>query len=203
MPDVTVLYMRKYFFLLFTLSVLAFGMYLGYRLFSPTAKQEHVTKETIVRELQNEGFLITQTYLVNQSVTIDRNSGSVFKDFFWGQDIRATALMKVGSGVNLKSLNPERITVSPTIVRLELPKIEQYSAEVFGEIAIQNQQGVLKKIFNRDDGYNAAYEQLRSGAFQAAADPLLARAAEDGAQLILSSLVRALAGNREVVITFK
>jgi tryptophanase len=82
----------------------------GYKIFRPQAKEE-ITSNVVLTALRVEGFLVSQNYIFNQTITIDRSTGSAFKDFFLGQTIDANANMKVSSGVDLSKLRAKRYYV--------------------------------------------------------------------------------------------
>ncbi|HLD61300.1 MAG TPA: DUF4230 domain-containing protein [Patescibacteria group bacterium] len=194
--------MKKYLYLIAILVFVGLGIYAGYVLFAPKDKEESINSQVILNTLRQEGFLVTQTYIFNQQVTINRNTGSVFKDFFWGQDITASALMKVGSGIDLTKIDFNNIQVEPERIVVRLPNVEEHSVELLGDITLTNKQGVLKKVFDDDDGYNAAFTVLKEEARKTAASDLLRNEAKTSAQKEITRLVRLVDGSREVVVEF-
>ncbi len=195
--------MKYYLLIAATAIMLGTGVYLGYRWFGHTNQPATVNSQTIVTMLKQEGFLVTQTYIFNQKITIKRDSGSVWKDFFWGQDITALANMKVSSGVDLNKLSVESITVNDHTLNIELPNMETHSVEVIGDITLQNNQGILKRVFNNDDGYNAAYQALQKTALEAAATSTLRAEAEASTQKEVTQLLTLVSKDRKITITFK
>lgn len=195
--------MKFYLTIFATLAVLIGGIYIGYRVFRPSTPSPTIDSQTIVTMLKQEGFLVTQTYVFNQQVKIKTNSGSVFKDFFWGQDISASGNMKVSSGVDLNKINFKDIQVTSHDVTLQLPNIETHSIELIGDLTLQNNQGILKRVFNNDDGYNQAYKALEEKANEAAATTTLRLEAQKSTEKEINQLVQLIAKDRQVRITFK
>ncbi len=196
--------MKIYAYLFITVLLLGTGVFLGYKVFSPashTASQ--VNSSSIVTMLKQEGFLITQTYILNQQVNINKDSGSAFKDFFWGQDIVASGNMKVGSGVDLNKIFAEDITVTDRLIALRLPQIETHSIELIGDLTLANKQGILKRIFNNNTGYNEAYQALQNVAGTAVATTTLRVEAENSTKKEVTKLLGLVAKDRVVEITFK
>lgn len=153
--------------------------------------------------LKQEGFLVTQTYILNQQVNINKDSGDAFKDFFWGQDIVASGNMKVGSGVDLNKIFAEDITVTDRLIALQLPPIETHSIELIGEITLTNKQGILKRVFDNNNGYNEAYQALQRVAGTAAATTTLRGEAENSTKKEVAKLLGLVAKDRVVEIMFK
>lgn len=182
--------------------MLGVGGFVGYRLALPQKKTAEVTSQSIMQALQREGFLITETYVVTQQITIDRSTGSAFKDFFWGQDITAIGTMKSSWGVDLRKISAEDISLEKTAVTITLPPLENHGVELVGDIALQNKQGILKKVFNNDNGYNAAYAQLKEAALSAAQTEAVQNESKDNAIREIERLVRLMLGDRDVHVQF-
>ena len=105
--------MKKYFFLIAALILFLGGLFVGYKVFFFLQKEE-ITSNVVLTALQSQGFLVSQNYIFNQTITIDRSTGSQLKDIFLGQTIDANANMKVSSGVDLSKLTAENIRVADT-----------------------------------------------------------------------------------------
>ncbi|MBI2037777.1 MAG: DUF4230 domain-containing protein [Candidatus Magasanikbacteria bacterium] len=185
------------------LVIVAASLFVGYRLGKPNQPGEQVSSQSIVQALKHEGFLVTETYIITQQITIDRSTGSAFKDFFWGQDIVAMGTMKASLGVDLNKISPEDITVDARTVTASLPSLEDHGVELIGDITLQNKQGIFKKIFNNDDGYNAAYAKLKEAALAAAKSDVVQNEAKENTKKEIERLVKLIAGNREVEISFR
>lgn len=179
------------------------GIYFGYLIFQPQIVKEQINSQTILETLKNEGFLATQTYIFNQSVTIDKNTGIMWKDFFWGQEINASAVVEVNSGVDLTKLTANNIKVTANQINLTLPQIEVQSVELLGDIELRNSQGILKKIFNDDDGYNLALSKIKEEAIKAASDEKLVNQAQSSTQKEITRLIGLAAPKMQILIEFK
>ncbi len=185
------------------LCMLAVGGFVGYRLAKPAAKSEAITSQSVVQALKHEGFLVTETYIITQQVKIDRSTGSSFKDFFFGQNITAIGTMKVSMGVDLNKLSPEDISIDSRTVLVRVPDLEQHGVELMGDITIQNTQGILKKVFDNDDGYNAAYTKLKEAALVAATSESVQTEAKENTAKEVERLVKLVAGDRQIEVRYR
>jgi hypothetical protein len=195
--------MKTKLFLLGFLIVLGIGLFVGYRLGKPKQADEQVSSQSIVQALKHEGFLVTETYIITQQITIDRSTGSVFKDFFWGQDIVAFGTMKTSLGVDLSKLSLEDIKITGDTLSLTVPAIEDHGVELVGDISLQNKQGIFKKIFNNDDGYNAAYAKLKEAALATAQTDMVKLEAKENTRKEIERLVRLVAGDRRIEVNYR
>lgn len=189
--------MKKYLLPIVALILFFGGLFLGYRIFRPAPK-EAITSTVVLTALQSEGFLVSQNYIFNQTITIDRSTGSAFKDFFLGQTIEANANMKVSSGIDLKKITQKDITITQTQIQIILPPVETQSTELLGNIVLKNRQGILKKIVNNDDGYNAALTELKKEAIKAAEVPELREEAKVNAQKEIKKFLQFVDPQKEV-----
>ncbi len=185
------------------LVIVAASLLVGYRLGKPSQPGEQVSSQSIVQALKHEGFLVTETYIITQQITIDRSTGSAFKDFFWGQDIVAMGTMKASLGVDLNKISLEDISVSAQTITVNVPALEDHGVELIGDIALQNKQGIFKKIFNNDDGYNAAYTKLKEAALTAAHSEIVQNEAKENTKKEIERLLKLIPGNREVEVRFR
>ncbi|MBD3311516.1 MAG: DUF4230 domain-containing protein [Candidatus Magasanikbacteria bacterium] len=195
--------MRKYFILGGLVIVFALGLYLGNVIWSPKESQEVITKQTIVTGLKNEGFLVSQSFILNQEVNIDKSTGSAWKDIFWGQDITARGIVEVGAGVDLAKLTEDDVEVTEEKITIKLPHTEINSVEIKNGIQMENNQGVLKRVFDNDDGYNEAYEKIRTSAIESVETEEFKRATEDNARQIVERLIKFIEKDREILVKFK
>jgi hypothetical protein len=172
--------LKKQFLIILT--AVAFVVFLaGYRTAShfarvrelETAQALKPAAESVLIALKGQGFLITQTYLFNQSVTVDHASGSFFKDFFWNQIVSARAYVKISSGVDTSKITAADIVEKEGNVLVALPQPTRYSTEIVGSVDVQNKQGVLKKLLDSDDGYNQALIALKTEAEKQSSSPEL------------------------------
>lgn len=182
---------------------LLLALFVGYRLGKPTSPSEQASSQSIMQALKHEGFLVTETYIITQQIKIDRSTGNAFKDFFWGQDIVAFGTMKTSLGVDLNKLSPDDINMGTHTISIIVPALEDHGIELLGDITLQNNQGILKKVFNNDDGYNAAYAKLREAALATAKSDLVKKEAEENTKKEIERLVRLVAGDRKVEIIYK
>lgn len=194
--------MKNKLIIIGVLLVLVGGIFLGYRLGKPNKPGEQVSSQSIVQALKHEGFLVTETYIITQQIKIDRSTGSPFKDFFWGQDIIAIGTMKASLGVDLNKLSPEDIQVDVRKVSVTVSALQDHGVELMGDITLQNKQGIFKKVFNNDDGYNAAYAKLKEAALEAAHSDAVQNEAKENTKKEIERLVRLVAGDREVEVKF-
>lgn len=180
--------------------VFTFGLYFGYTLFKPQILRQTVTSQTILETLKGQGFLVTQTYILNQKVIIDKNSGVFWKDFFWGQEIEANGVMKISSGIDLTKLTAEDLTLANKQLTIKLPPIEVQSSELLGDIELKNTQGILKKIFDDDDGYNLALSKLKEASILTANGEQIRQSAQKFTTLEIERLIKIIAPNWTVII---
>ncbi len=161
------------------------------------------TSQTILLALRGQGFLITQTYLFNQTVDINNTAGSFFKDVLWKQYISASAHVKISSGVDLSKLAAADIQESGGQLTIALPLPTHYSTEIIGAVTVKNTQGVLKKIFDSDDGYNQALTALKTEAEKAAQTPELRQEIQRETEEEIRRLVGLLVPSVSVAVVFK
>jgi hypothetical protein len=191
--------MKKYFFLIAALILFFGGIFVGYKVFHPAQKEE-ITSNVVLTALQSQGFLVSQNYIFNQTITIDRSTGSAFKDIFLGQTIDANANMKVSSGVDLSKLRAENIRVTDKEIQITLPVVETQSTELLGNIVLTNKQGIIKRIVDNDDGYNAALTQLKSEAMKAAEAVELREEAKNNAQKEIKKFIQFIDPEKQITI---
>lgn len=181
-----VLSMRKNAFLalavaLAILSSLIMGAVAGRVWFTPKPLplRTEVTSHVILTALRDQGFLVTQTYVFDQPVTIQRTTGSALRDFFVGQTVEARGAMEANLGIDLAKLAVEDVTIAPSEIVIRIPPPTLFNTRLVGPIEVKNTQGLLKRLLEPDDGYNLALAELVRAAENAAAQPeLLARAEE-------------------------
>ena len=186
--------------ILISLVVLIFlgGAWVSYLIFRPSQDKVQINSQTILQSLQSRGFLVTETYTADQKVVIDNRTGSFWKDLAWGQLITASALMKVGLGIDLMKLRPEDVIVSGEKAKINLPDIEVQSVELAGAISLKNEQGILKMALDSDDGYNQALEQLKAGVEAAAMAEEVKNLARQNAEGEIGRLVGFLSPDLEI-----
>ncbi len=193
--------MKKYLLIVIALILFFGGLFLGYRIFRPTETKQTVNSTVVLTALQSEGFLVSQNYIFNQMVTIDRSTGNAWKDFFLGQTIEANANMKVSAGINLSRLTEKDVTVTNKEIRLTLPPVEIQSIELMGNIVLHNKQGIIKKVIDSDDGYNAALVELKKEAAATAGSPELRAEAYQNAVKEITKFLNYIAPEKIVAIS--
>lgn len=184
------------------------GIYTGYRLFRPRAESGQVTivnAQAILTALHNRGFLVSQTYVFDTPVSIDRSSGSAFKDFFFGQKIEARGTMEVNLGVDLASVKQEDVAIDPATntITVQIPKARLFNSRLVGPIEVKNTQGVLKKLWNSDDGYNESLVKLQQAAENAAQGDDMINRATDQAREDIATLLGYVTEGKTVKVEIK
>lgn len=191
--------MKKYLLPIAALILFLGGIFVGYKVFHPAQKEE-ITSNVVLTALQSQGFLVSQNYIFNQTITIDRSTGSQLKDIFLGQTIDANANMKVSSGVDLSKLRAENIRVTDKEIQITLPAVETQSTELLGNIVLTNKQGIIKRIVDNDDGYNAALTQLKFEAMKAVEAPELRGEAKNNAQKEIKKFIQFIDHQKQITI---
>ncbi|MEI7511880.1 MAG: DUF4230 domain-containing protein [Candidatus Uhrbacteria bacterium] len=157
-----------------------------------TSIRSVVSSQTILTALRDQGFLVTQTYLFDQPVVINKTTGNPFKDFFVGQTVEARGTMEANLGLDLSKLTTDDITVSDDQILVRIPPPSLFNTRLVGPIEVRNTQGLLKKLFGPDDGYNLALEELTRASTAAAAKPEILKNAQDKSVKEISRLVELL-----------
>lgn len=186
-----------------TLALLA-GILLGRFAFSPgSGMQTVVNSQAILTALRDQGFLVTQTYVFDQPVTIKKTTGSAFKDFFVGQTIEARGSMEANLGIDLAKLAESDVAVNGSTVTIRTNGPSVFNTRLVGPIEVRNSQGLLKRVLEPDDGYNQALAELERAANEAAnRDEILTRA-KSVSETELARLVRLIARDATVRIEWK
>lgn len=112
-------------------------------------------------------------------------------------------MVKVSSGVNLTKLTDQDVKVADKQIAIKLPAIEIYSTELLGDIELRNTQGILKKIFDNEDGYNLALGKLIEQAQVTANQEKLVAEAKLSTQKEIDRLIRLVAPDWSVQVVFK
>lgn len=167
------------------------GLVIGYYIFKPSPATK-ITSQVVLESLQSRGFLVTQSVLADQKIIIENKTGTLWEDLIWGQKITASALMKTSLGVDLAALNYDSIKVFGNKITIVLPPIEVQSIELASDINLDNNQGILKKLLDDNNGYNDALSQLRIQAQQAAMVEEIQTKTQQGAEQEIRRLVNFL-----------
>jgi hypothetical protein len=172
-------------------SSLIIGAIAGRIWFSPeTSIKTYVTSETILTALRDQGFLVTQTYLFDQPVTINKTTGNPFKDFFVGQTVEARGTMEANLGLDLSKLSTDDVSVSASEITVRIPQASLFNTRLVGPIEVKNTQGIVKKFLEPDDGYNLALQELTRASTEAATKPEIIQNAQDASIKEITRLVQ-------------
>ncbi len=188
------------------LSSLVVGAIVGRLWFTPeTSMRTVVSSQTILTSLRDQGFLVTQTYLFDQPVTIKKTTGSVLKDFFVGQTVEARGTMEANMGMDLSKLSEADVLDDGKTITVRVDAPVLFNTRLVGPIEVRNTQGLLKRLLEPDDGYNMALSELTKAAEEAANKPEIKQRATDKAMREIERLVRLLiqSTGREVKVVLK
>jgi hypothetical protein len=191
--------MSKTNIIIFILFIFVVGIILGSYISLP---QQKVNSQIIYEKLQSQGFLVTQNYIFEQKIEIDNTSGQTWKDIFWGQKIQANALMKVNLGVDLQQLTENDIKLTKNKLTIKLPQIQIHSTELISDINLENQQGILKLLLDRDDGYNQALSLLKENAELSAKDAKIIAETRLSTTNEINRLLNLITTDKEIIIEF-
>lgn len=186
--------------------VLTFGLgfYSGWRFAASKPEQQtQISSQLILTALHDRGFLVTQTYVFDEPVTIKKTTGSAFQDFFFGQTVTARGTMEVNLGVDLASLTDKDVAVADNHVTITLPKAKLFNTSLVGPIDVKNEQGLLKRVLNSDDGYNQALAELTRASEAVAQKPELLASANDRAKDEVGHLLQYVAKDATVTVEGK
>lgn len=183
--------------------MLGVGVYIGWKIGTPSVEQRNVTATVILTALRDRGFLVTQTYVFDAPVTIEKTSGSAFKDFFFGQTITARGAMEVNIGIDLAKVTTDDVLIANDTVTVRVPKASLFNVRLVGPIDVQNKQGLLKRVLQNEDGYNEALGELSRVAEEQAVRPELLDRATERAKEDVARLLGYVAEGKRIVIEFK
>jgi hypothetical protein len=182
---------------------LGVGLFAGWKLGNPSVEQRNVTATVILTALRDRGFLVTQTYVFDAPVTIEKTSGSSFKDFFFGQTITARGAMEVNIGIDLAKVATEDVMITNESVTVTVPKASLFNVRLVGPIDVQNKQGILKRVLQSEDGYNEALTELSRVAEEQARRPELIDRATERAKEDVARLLGYVAEGKQIVVQVK
>ncbi len=175
------------------LSSLIVGAIAGRVWFTPdTSVRTVISSQTILTALRDQGFLVTQTYVFDQPVTIKKTTGSALRDFFVGQTVEARGTMEANLGLDLAKLAAEDVSVSPSEIVVRIPAPSLFNTRLIGPIEVSNTQGLLKKLLEPDDGYNLALQELTRASTEAATKPEILQTAQNASIEEITRLVQLL-----------
>lgn len=188
---------------LLAIVILVIGVYAGYRLFAPKTIKTQVTAQVILTALRDRGFLVTQTYVFDEPVTITKKSGSALKDFFYGQTITARGAMEANLGIDLSKVLADDIKITDEKISVTIPKAQLFNVRLVGPLDVQNTQGILKRLLENDDGYNEAQAELSRVAEESATRSEFVDRATELAKTEVARLIGYIAQGKTLEVTVK
>lgn len=166
--------MKRTLLLVIILIILLLGIFLTgifFEKYTSNPARQKLTSVMVVDRINEEAFLITRSVYLDQDIEIVVDAGSDWSNFWWGQTLQAKALVKISLGVDLQNITPDQIIVNELEkkITIDLPEPSIISKEIIGDIEVDNQQGLLKLLFDNDTNkdYNLAYSELTTQAEKA------------------------------------
>lgn len=179
------------------------GFYAGWKVSQPAEFTRTVDAQVILTALRDRGFLVTQTYIFDQPVTIEKTSGSALKDFFFGQTITARGAMEVNMGIDLANVSAEDVVIADDVITITIPGATLFNVRLVGPIEVQNQQGILKRLLQSEDGYNEALSELSKIAEETATQEEFVARATDRAKEEVKQMLGYVAQDKTITILIK
>ncbi len=179
------------------------GFYAGWKVSQPAEFTRTVDAQVILTALRDRGFLVTQTYIFDQPVTIEKTSGSALKDFFFGQTITARGAMEVNMGIDLANVSAEDVVIADDVITITIPGATLFNVRLVGPIEVQNQQGILKRLLQSEDGYNEALSELSKIAEETATQEEFVTRATDRAKEEVKQMLGYVAQDKTISILIK
>ena len=176
------------------------GLVVGWWVTNDTGSTKKVSSQLILTALHDRGFLVTQTYMFNEPVTIEDDDQSFWESLLWGQVVKAHGVIEVNMGIDLANIGNDDIEVTSDKVIVTVDGAELFNSRLVGAISVENKQGILKRVFDNDDGYNQALAELTKQAEEAANDEDLIKRANERAVEEVSRLLGYVVTDREVEI---
>jgi len=110
--------------------------------------------------------------------------------------------LKVDRGVDLTKIAQDDILLTEQTVRVRLPAVETRSVELLGGITLANDQGIIKKIFDNEDGYNEAIILLQEQARSAAEAEEFSRIAKTSSEEQMQRILRLMGITQEIIFVY-
>ncbi|MFH2018691.1 MAG: DUF4230 domain-containing protein, partial [bacterium] len=196
-------YMNKFIFVAVLLfAFFATGLAIGWYA-NRSALERQTTSQTILTSLRERGFLVTQTSVVNQTITIRNDQDTLWNKLFWGQVIKANGVVEINLGVDLAKLKEGDVTVGNGNVKIYIPSVEIFNSRVVGDVNIENKQRILKKLLEDDDGYNQASAELLKQATASATTAIALEEANKKSVDEIKRLVGYVVDAKDIVIKIK
>lgn len=164
---------------------------------SATGPVPQINTRSILHEITTKYEVITKSLFIDQATEITYDQGDSISNWLWGQTITARGVVKVDIGVDLASLSEADVTVdeSAKTVSVIIPAAKVVSTSKFGNIEIENDQGILQYALENDpDGdFNKALDQLLvEAALAAETDTKTFVAAREEAARVIGVIVEGL-----------
>jgi len=196
---------RDFYIVLGLLMVLlaGLGFYAGWKVSQPEEYTRTVDAQVILTALRDRGFLVTQTYIFDQPVIIEKTSGSALKDFFFGQTITARGAMEVNMGIDLANVSADDVTITEDVITIKVPGATLFNVRLVGPIEVENKQGLLKRLLQDEDGYNEALSELSKIAEETATREEFVTRATDRAKEEVRQMLGYVAENKTVEVEIK
>lgn len=192
--------MKKVLIILIVIAIVfATGLIIGWR---TLGQEKEVTSQILLINLQKQGFLITQSYIFNDPVTIETSTGSAFKDIFWSQEVQGQGTIQVNLGVDLSLLTQEDIKITADQVNVKIPNVTVFNSSIIGELNVENKQGIFKRLFDNDDGYNQILNQIKQNAENAAQQPELITNARSNTIDQIKKMLSLMIPDKEIIVEF-
>lgn len=162
-----------------------------------------ITAQTFLTAIQQEGFFVTESLMLEETVTIDNRSGNALKDFFVSENIQAEALIKVAMGIDTTRIDGSDIRIEGNTVQLTLPTPTVFSTEIIGDIDIDAERGIITRITSKEEDYNGLVALLKEQSRASVTDPDIAGAVQLGTIASLTRFFSLIAPQYTPVISFE
>lgn len=182
------------------LLLIGVGVLIGWKILQPKTAVRQVDSQIILTALQERGFLVTKTLVSTVSATIKTDEVGFLKKLLWGQEVKASGVVEINLGVDLKNLSSDDIEISGNTVKVVMPQAEIFNSRLVGDVNVENKQGILKRFLENDDGYNQAMEELLNQAEKSLVSEGVLQSATDKAGEEIRRLVGYLAPENEIVL---
>jgi len=154
--------------ILLALALVFFTAGFFFKNFHTSTDKEIVTSQTILERITDQYFVVTKTAYIDQETSIVVDRGSTWSNFWWGETLKADAVVRVDIGVDLTGLSQEDIRVDSGagIVSITLPEATVLDASLFGDIEVTTHKGVLSRLVENDPNadHNLAAKRLITSA---------------------------------------
>lgn len=190
-------------YLIGVILALLVGLILGWWVTHDSGATKKVSSQLILTALHDRGFLVTQTYMFNEPVTIEDSDQGFWENLLWGQVVKAHGIVEVNMGIDLANISDDDVQVTEDKVTVAVEGAELFNSRLVGAINVENKQGILKRLFDNDDGYNQALAELTARAEDAANDLDLVERANERAIEEVARLLGYVVTDRGVEVVIK